>query len=267
MHRRSLLRTVASSAIATAAGMSFVPRVVSEHRSKQSATWQKLQAVLDSAQDGAMYDPYIFKSVSKDGLMRMPNPSCIESFEESFWLNYSDGFRSLDEAAANVLCDTARVTEQYSKAFKGYERRAIHGLLQSIRAPESTRHELQAVLDSLEQYRIVETYQQQDDPLLPDKEIAYTIKHEHRPAIHFHPPRVQFIEESDRDVENELWSCVWITMRASVDGGPRVRQHMRKHTGVHQISGPANVQWKDPGNVPADDPLRRTTIGPCACCK
>lgn len=265
MRRRSALGVIGGAvagAMSAGASASLGP--------EQEDSLQRLQAVLSAAHERTEFEYWMFKPTTKEEI-ELLEKDCVSSASSTWYFACSFEANSIEKAAKEVVQKKDKFFTEYEEHFKRQERFATEWFFRNMQPPEISRPELMQWCDSPGSYRLDERYPYDVDPTRCYKEVTYIIRPEHRSGIFAYPPTVSYQQGATlrwpSGAESRIAPSLAINQKISGDISPWVRQHMRKHTGVHKISGPANVQWKDPLNVPKDHPLKRATVRPCTCCK
>lgn len=265
MRRRSAL-SVIGGAVAGAMSAGAAVSLCAE----QEDSLQRLQSVLNEAHNRTEFEYWMFKPTTKEEI-ELLTKDCVSSASTTWYFTCSFEANSIEKAAKEVVQKKDKFFTEYEEHFKRQERFATEWFLRNMKPPEISRPELMQWCDSPGSYRLDERYPYDVDPTRCYKEVNYIIRPEHRSGIFAYSPTVSYQQgftlKRLSGADSRIAPSIAINQKISGDISPCVRKHMRKHTGVHKISGPAKVQWKDPRNVPADDPLLRVTVRPCTCCK
>lgn len=272
MKRRSVLGVIggAAASMVVPVAMRLSPQVSACSGHERIDPLEELQVALKAAHDRTKFDYWMFKPTTQEEI-ELLKKDCVSSATTTWQFTCSFEANSIEKAACEVVQNKDKFFAEYNKEFKTYERWATGWFMSNMQSPEISRSELMQWCDSPESYRFDERYPYDADPARCYKEVVYFIRPEHRSGIFAYYPTVSYQKgytvRWPSNAVSRIAPSLTVTQKISCDISPCVRQHMRKHTGVHQISGPAKVQWKDPFNVPKDHPLKRATVRPCTCCK
>lgn len=258
MRRRSALGVIGGSVAAMACGVSVSDNRARHHMLHDPILGQ-IRAIIDKAHGEIAYTPWIGVR-STESELRQVAGRCIHGTYS--WYEFGVQLRN-----DGVLVDSEAIAVQYQEQFKSRLQSALHLTLAIANFPEASRYELQGALDDMHSYRLIETFAYRGGQFVEDDhEWSWFVRNEHKPLIWVHDPLVQYWDKPVVDSDGNTNATVWINVGMDMETSPRVRQSLRKHTGVHRISKPM-VQWKDPLNVPKDHPLKRAIVRPCTCCK
>ena len=259
MRRRSALSVIGGAVAAMAHGSVSVSDCRARHHMLHDPLLGQIRAIIDKSHGEISYAPWIGVRATESELKQVAG-SCM--YGTYSWYEFGVQWRN-----DGVLVDSDAIAVQYQEQFKSRLQSALHLTLTSANFPEASRYELQGAIDDMDSYRLIQTFAYRGGQFVEDDhEWSWFVRNEHKPLIWVHDPLVQYWDKPVVDSDGNTNATVWINVGMDMETSPRVRQSLRKHTGVHKLFK-KQVQWKDPGNVPADDPLRRTTIGPCTCCK